>query len=245
MSHNPTRNRTRATLVLLFGVILLAACARPSLRSTGSEQPVIHSSPDDTGVKLHVDSCHAPGLVTLDSIVRVAALETGGGDASGVVIAPNLVLTAAHVLGGEDVGLVYIGQQYRQALVLGRDVQSDLALLGVGTDLLIPISISRNVLADDEAVWAVSYPLAQQQITTRGQFFYYREGGLLTSAAIDAGSSGGGLLRCINGEFSLAGMIRSYMAYYRQGKQVMVPERSISVPAETIEAFVHLNGFEL
>ncbi|NNF15735.1 MAG: hypothetical protein HKN70_03255 [Gammaproteobacteria bacterium] len=233
-------------LITVATLCLLGACANTPV-ITSSEKAVAKPATADFTRPNHpqTEACQAPDYHTLDSIVRVATLEVGGGDASGVVIAPNVVLTAAHVLEGNEAGLVYIGQRYKKAVVLGEDPYSDLVLLGVGTENLEPIALSEMSLRISEAVWAVGYPLAQQRTTTQGEFFSYRNGGLLTSAEIKAGSSGGGLLRCENGKFRLAGMVQSYLAYYRHGEPVSYPKRSISVPADAILAFVHIHGIEL
>lgn len=230
---------------MVGGLLLIAACAESRIKPDASA--LVTTQPASTShvpVYPHI-RCNNPGFNTLDSIVRVANVSTGGGDGSGIVIAPNIVLTAAHVLEDSQIGLVYIGSQYKEATIIGSDPYSDLALLMVGTENLQPIQISDRGLVSNESVWAVGFPLALDQATTEGEFFRYRNGGLLTSADIDAGSSGGGLLHCEHGKFKLAGMIRSYLARYNQGHPIAIPNRSISVPADAIEAFMSLHGVSL
>lgn len=233
----------RRTLLVFSATLLAASCAESRIKpdTTSAAVTTAPSSASHVPVYPHLH-CKKPGYDTLDAIVRVANISTGGGDGSGVVIAPNIVLTAAHVLEDSTVGLVYIGSQYKEATIIGRDTYSDLALLMVGTENLEPIQISDRGLVSNESVWAVGFPLALDQATTTGEFFRYRNGGLLTSAGIDAGSSGGGLLHCEHGQFKLAGMIRSYLARMQQGEAVAIPHRSISVPADAIEAFMSLHG---
>ncbi len=223
--------------------MILSACAETPVKPSAIPASLT-SEPARANHVAHYQHvrCNNPGFETLDAIVRVANTSTGGGDGSGVVIAPNVVLTAAHVLEDSSVGMVYIGNHYKFATILGRDPYSDLALLMVGTENLEPIQISDRGLAVNESVWAVGFPLALDQTTTTGEFFRYRNGGLLTSAGIDAGSSGGGLLHCERGQFKLAGMIRSYLARVKHGQAVAIPHRSISVPADAIEAFMNLHG---
>lgn len=220
--------------------LLLSACAsntHSALYSSDNSQEINSARYAEL-----YKTCSPDNAMALASVVRVANFDTEGGDGSGVVIAPNVVLTAAHVLDHQESGLVYIGSQYKKAMVLGRDTSADLALLMVGTENIEPIPLSRRGLRSNEAVWAVGYPLALAQSTTYGEFLRYRNGGLLTTAEIDAGSSGGGLLHCENGQVRVAGMIRSYMAYYKDGVPVRLPGRSIAVPASAIEAFVALHG---
>ncbi|MEM7081884.1 MAG: serine protease [Pseudomonadota bacterium] len=244
MIHGPRSFRRALCLLWLVGsALLLTACAETRIKPASTHYSVT-ATPQAANLvahHAHID-CRSPDYETLDAIVRVASITTNGGDGSGVVVAPNVVLTAAHVLEGASVGLVYIGNHYKEATVLGRDAYSDLALLMVGTENLQPIQISDRGLVTNESVWAVGFPLALDQSTTKGQFYRYRNGGLLTSAGIDAGSSGGGLLHCERGTFKLAGMIRSYLARVRQGEAVAIPNRSISVPADAIEAFINLHG---
>lgn len=230
-------------LIVVGAAIVLASCAQTRVKPNDVPASLTHQPSSTHHVpEYHRARCNAPGFDTLDAIVRVANGSTGGGDGSGVVIAPNVVLTAAHVLEDASVGMVYIGSNYKRATILGLDPHTDLALLMVGTENLEPIQISDRGLATNESVWAVGYPLALDQTTTRGEFFHYRNGGLLTSAGIDAGSSGGGLLHCEHGKFKLAGMIRSYLARVSQGQTIAIPHRSIAVPADAIEAFMNLHG---
>ena len=230
-------------LIVLGAAILLSACAETRVKPSSIPASLASEpAPINLVAQYQHVRCNSPGFNTLDAIVRVANTSTGGGDGSGVVIAPNVVLTAAHVLEDSTVGMVYIGSHYKEATILGRDPFSDLALLMVGTENLEPIQISDRGLAINESVWAVGFPLALDQTTTTGEFFRYRNGGLLTSADINAGSSGGGLLHCEHGQFKLAGMIRSYLARVKHGQAIAIPHRSISVPADAIEAFMNLHG---
>jgi len=234
--------RSARILWLTALAFFLGACSTNSHTVVAGPQSATLITP--ASLAAHYQACAPNNPNTLASVVRVANFAADGGDGSGVVIAPNVVLTAAHVLDHEEAGLVYIGEQYKKAVVLGRDARADLALLMVGTENIEPIPLSRRGLHENEEVWAVGYPLALSQSTTQGEFLRYRNGGLLTSASIDAGSSGGGLLHCENGQVRVAGMIRSYMAYYHNGVPVRLPERSIAVPAAAIEAFVILHGLK-
>lgn len=75
------------------------------------------------------------------SIVAISVVPALGGEAavtgSGVVVAPDRVLTAAHLLAGSAPTVITVGSQVVAAQVLGVDLETDLALLKVeGVDLV-------------------------------------------------------------------------------------------------------------
>ncbi len=187
--------------------------------------------------------CNAPGAGALSAVVRVATLT--GNDGSGVVIASNRVLTAAHVVTDERQALVLIGDEYRDASVIAVDVQSDLAMLDVDTEQLPVLPLARTGLFEHEPVWTVGFPLALDQVAHAGHYQHHVDGAIYTSASTNAGGSGGGLLRCDDGEFELAGMIRGYGAYWRGGELLRIKDLSISVPADTITEFALRSGVPL
>src|SRR5215217_2884512 len=63
----------------------------------------------------------------------VVGLGRGWGRGSGVVIAPNQVLTVAHVLRGEEVAVAFADSDVREGRVLGSDPDLDVAVIGVDT----------------------------------------------------------------------------------------------------------------
>lgn len=217
--------RRLSPAIALTALLLGAGCATtPASRGDEARSP------------LQPEMCIDPDETLLASVVRVATGD--GGDASGVVIGPDRVLTAAHVVTGAPRTLVMVDGGYREAAVLAMDEDADLALLGVGTGALRPLRLARSDLSAYEPVWAIGYPLALEQTTTRGRFNSITNGRLYASAPIQAGSSGGGLLRCRQGRFELAGIIRGYGARWLGGRLVSLPDLSIATPAEHIEHFV-------
>lgn len=176
-----------------------------------------------------------PSAETLQSIVRV---DSGGGvKASGVIVDIDRVLTVAHIIDSPGTIEIGIRNALRPADVLAVDPAADLALLSVNTGTIRPVPMSFKNLSKTEQVWAVGYPLARRQQTTHGFFQGTERGRLYTTATIDSGSSGGGLFRCRDGTFELAGIVRGYLAY-RRGSQYVNSGDSTSVSASRIKLFL-------
>ena len=189
----------------------------------------------------HADSrCGWPDSTSLQAVLAVAAED--GSYASGVVVARNRVLTAAHAISPGTRVFVGVRSQYRRARVISVDTENDLAVLSVDTGSIIPLSIAAKEPRLSEPVWAVGFPRAQAKTTSFGVFQKKMQGALHTSAPIDSGQSGGGLLSCEAGRYSLAGMLRGYGAYYRGGEYVKLQNHSVSVAATTIQHFVQANN---
>ena len=187
-------------------------------------------------------TCQWPSNQILNSIV---AIESGDNShASGVVVSNNLVITAAHVLEDYDNTAVEINNAKHRATVLLVDQASDVALLSVATENLYPIPLSKSDLYKSQAVWAAGYPRAQSLLTTSGNFVSQKAEAIHTSAGIDSGESGGGLLSCEDGKFVLAGMLRGYGAYRTENGLVRLEDYSISVAASDIKFTLDLGKNE-
>lgn len=187
-------------------------------------------------------NCNWPSSTILNSIVPI---ESGNSShASGVVVSDNLVITAAHVLEDYDDTEVAINDVLYPASVLLVDRESDIALLSVMTENLFPIPLSKFELYESQEVWAAGYPRAQNLHTSSGNFVSKKAEAIHTSAGIDSGESGGGLLTCENGEFVLAGMLRGYGAYRTEQGLVRIKDYSISVAASDIKFTLDLSHNE-
>jgi len=172
---------------------------------------------------------------SLNAIVAVAGED--GSYASGVVINPNRVLTAAHALSTAHKVFVNINSRYRPAKIVMIDRADDLAMLSVDTSGVVPLHVASSDPLADEAVWAVGFPRASDKETTPGRLTRNNAGSLHASAGIDLGQSGGGLLFCNNGSYQLAGMLRGYGAYVQGDRFVKLRNHSVSVGASTIQRF--------
>lgn len=181
--------------------------------------------------------CNWPDDGTLRAILPVAT--DHGSHASGIVVSQNRVLTAAHALSGSDRVFVRVSNDFRLARVILFDKQSDLAVLSVDTENISPVPMTLNEPLERQPVWAVGFPRAQGKTTSAGVFQRNRQGALHTSAGIDSGQSGGGLLTCERGSYQLLGMLRGYGAYLSGDRYVKLENHSVSVAAATIQAFVN------
>src|SRR3954453_18224776 len=77
----------------------------------------------------------------------VAGLGRGWGRGSGVVIAPNRVLTNAHVLRGGGVGVTFSGGEPVHGRVAGVDPDLDIAVISAETGERAPIAWDIDALA--------------------------------------------------------------------------------------------------
>jgi len=181
-------------------------------------------------------ACLWPGPDSLAAVIPVAAAD--GSRASGVVVGQNRILTAAHAVAPDTEVFVGIDAQFHTAHVLLRDVANDLLILVADTANISPLPISLAEPRLLEPVWAVGFPRAQAKTTSMGVLQRKIHGALHASAPIDSGQSGGGLLLCHEGAYTLAGMLRGYGAYLEGGEYVRLKNHSVSVAAATIQQFV-------
>ena len=187
-------------------------------------------------VAMAAPTCEWPDESALEAILPVAT--DHGSHASGVVVAPDRVLTAAHALNGGQQYFVRIDGGFRKARLIMKSSAHDLAVLEVETDSIKPLPLSVEEPSASQAVWAVGFPRAQGKTTSSGVFQRNRQGALHTSAPIDSGQSGGGLLSCEQGHYELLGMLRGYGAYLSGDRYVKLQNHSVAVAATTINQFV-------
>lgn len=183
--------------------------------------------------------CSKPGAATLAAVLPVAT--DHGSYASGVVVEHGRVLTAAHAVQGASRFFVRTGEQFLRADLISVDHESDLAVLAVDTGSIRPLSLALGGLNASEPVWAVGFPRARALETSSGVFQRVSGGAVHTSASIDSGQSGGGLLSCSRGTYVVAGMLRGYGAYRSGERYVKLDNHSVSVAADTIRHFLAIH----
>ncbi len=178
------------------------------------------------------DYCEAPSAAVLDSVVRITGENTEG---SGVVIAPDRVITAAHVVTAMRVPMVEINGVQRPALVTAVNEAKDFALLEVSTGGLEVVPLRATPMEEYETVWAVGFPLGGEQVVNEGEFEDIIEDGTLhTTASVDHGQSGGGLISCENGRHVLAGMTIGFGAIDTGGEIIRLDDYSVALSAMDI-----------
>jgi len=206
----------------------LAAAPLPLARGSRSGSLLVRTGTAAPGSR----GCRWPDEGALSAVLPI--MTDHGSHASGVVFATDRVLTAAHALSDSSRVFVRIAEGFRSAKLLLRDESTDVAVLQVDTRGIAPLPIVRGEPTERQAVWAVGYPRAAGRTTTSGVFQRTRAGALHSSAPIDSGQSGGALLTCERGLFSVLGMLRGYGAYRSGGGYVKLDNHSVSVAGATI-----------
>ncbi|MBL8720041.1 MAG: trypsin-like peptidase domain-containing protein [Myxococcales bacterium] len=169
-----------------------------------------------------------------DGIVRIESGCRGGG--SGLVWAADRVVTAAHLLEDDTVRVGLPDGRSVEAKVLGRDEGTDVALLGLDGEKLVPPA---RVGLDDAKVGHLTISLARPGKTVRaalgmigtlGEAFRARGGGkidryLQPDGGIPAGFAGGAL-------FDLHGRVLGL------NTPALHPEAGLTIPTTTLERVV-------
>jgi len=184
------------------------------------------------------EQCGWPERDALETVVRVTSDD--GSHASGVVIEQDTVLTAAHAVDEHFQSYIIVGEEVRNADIVLIDRSRDLAILEVETGTIRPIRLGAQDLSVSAKVWAVGFPRAESKTTSSGSFKVKAEtdGALHTTAPIDSGQSGGGLISCEAGRHVLAGMLRGFAAYVSGDSYVKIKNHSVSVASAEIRSFI-------
>ncbi len=180
--------------------------------------------------------CDSPSDSITQSVVRVVGDD--GSWASGVVVDNGRILTAAHVIRESNKISVGNKEELRPARLIRLDGKNDLAMLDAQTEVWLPIRVGDGILSSQQRVWAVGFPLAKEQVASAGRYEQLFNGGLQTTADVDSGQSGGGLITCQRGDHVLSGIIRGFGAYREGDKLYKLKDFSISVDTPTIKAFI-------
>jgi hypothetical protein len=133
---------------------------------------------------------------------RVVRIETARGTGSGAVVSPDgFILTAAHVVAGEEAPKIFFQDETSlTATVVRRNASADLALLRVAGTALPCVALGEARLAPAADTWIVGSPggKALTGSVTKGIVSGYRERDgwpiLQTDASMSPGNSGGPLL---------------------------------------------------
>lgn len=161
---------------------------------------------------------------------------------SGVVVSQDgYIITNAHVIDkADDIVVVLNDGRRANAVVIGTDVDSDLALIKVDLDNLIPLDFRQSPILVGDIALAIGNPFGVGQTVTQGIVSATGRTGLgvttyedfiQTDAAINPGNSGGALVDS-NGE--LMGI--NTVIYSRSGGSMGI---GFAIPASTVQKVMH------
>lgn len=158
----------------------------------------------------------APDLAALfadvkDGVVRIEVTTCfAGGTGSGALLAPDLVVTAAHVVDGAETVQLLVDGSTARGEVIGMDVEKDLALVRSSRSFDAHVfSVAPQTPAVGTDVVAIGYPLSgplsltgpgfvsahDEEVVYGGEGDETRVGGLMrTSLLTNRGNSGGPVL---------------------------------------------------
>lgn len=185
--------------------------------------------------------CDVPSDEILESILRVVGENPEGNmvQGSAVVVAENRVITAAHVVNDLTHLNIRIGNSSRAAQIIFTSTDRDIALLEVDTSGLQAVRFAENRLNTNDQVWAIGYPLGGNLTSSAGEFVKKLNSYKLhTTAEVNHGQSGGGLITCSDGNYTLAGMIISYGAVVRDGEYVRLNDYSVAVTTDEVSSLI-------
>lgn len=188
------------------------------------------------------NNCHIPEKNDLQAIVQIMVEDKGF--SSGVVIAKDRILTVAHALSGNSDIFMAVNGVLTPATPLVVSEFYDLAMLKVKTGSIEPIAIGSKSIGLNEQVWAIGYPLGQQIRTSMGVVTNKKNSSIYSSAHINSGTSGGGLLRCKNdgtNEYELAGIVKAFVASVNDGVAINTGD-SVAVGLDAMQGVLEYDN---
>lgn len=192
---------------------------------------VVLAAPDAGQLRRHAETEPEYLFARLAPSVLMVRVDTslGGGQGSGVVVAPDLVATNAHVIEGATSVRVRSGDRDWPAVVIRSDSR-DIAILRVA-GLNRPVPRRRRVasLAVGERVYSLGSPDGLELTFADGLVSRLGNGLIQTSAPISSGSSGGGL-------FDSRGRLVGITTWARVGSREVVRQNlNFALPVDILE----------
>lgn len=132
-------------------------------------------------------------------------LQQGNSLGSGVIVSKDgYIITNAHVIeGADEIVIVFNDGSKARASVVGRDVESDLAVIKVERNDLVPMAFRDTAIEVGDVALAIGNPFGVGQTVTQGIISATGRAGIgvsnfeefiQTDAAINPGNSGGALV---------------------------------------------------
>ncbi|MGB0866237.1 MAG: S1 family peptidase [Granulosicoccaceae bacterium] len=181
-------------------------------------------------------------LAVRDTVLVVSAED--GTVGSGVVVAPNRVLTAAHAVRSGGQLQATVARQQVPAHAVSYDIQRDLALLAVNTADLPILELMARDLSPGESIWVAGHPRGGTRQFSFGQVVGPWRDALRVTAFVEQGQSGGALLACEDGLVYLGGTLSGYGALETEGQQQRLPDFSLAVPIAELRSFLRSAGVQ-
>lgn len=131
-----------------------------------------------------------------------------GGQGSGTLIAPDTLVTAAHVVDGAET--MTVGDVKLPATVARVDKENDIAVLNVPGLACPCVPLAAHDAALDEAVVVIGFPannIVGRQIVTRGTAQGNHGNRLVLEANVVPGNSGGGVFVFRDGHWQMVGVL--------------------------------------
>jgi S1-C subfamily serine protease len=131
----------------------------------------------------------------------VFRIESGLSQGSGFLVdSSGFILTNAHVVAGQTSAAAVLDSTHRIALqIVYRDNDADVAVLRAAAAAVrgrpvLPLAASDSTVEPGERVFAIGYPLNQEQTLTSGIVSSVRAGAIISDVNINHGNSGGPML---------------------------------------------------
>ena len=227
----------------------------------------VERAPVGTGVTLELSALpegEAPGYQEiydkcLPSVVSIEATGMGGiGEGSGIIMTSDgYILTNNHVIEGSswvEVVLLDGSERRYDAKLVGRDSQSDLAVLKVEAEGLTPAEFGNSSLVEvGDPALALGNPLgAQFAGSMTDGMISFRDRGvtvdgyemelLQTTAALNSGNSGGALLNAYGQVIGVTTLKMMSESDTIEGLGFAIPTRTVKEVADTLIATGHIGG---
>jgi len=196
-----------------------------------------------TSLVTFVGTLHVMELTSFDNMREVTYLvKTDTGYGSGVLFAPNRILTAAHVVDGET----NITINGLKASIIRIDKENDLATLYV--ELACPCAVLAEDRPNiDDSIYVIGYPIYPgfiTQLLTEGRIQNYILGAedgvkyMVTTAPVISGNSGGPVfVRTVFG-YEVVGIVVQVAVLPTGFGVSFIPHINKSIPIDSIKKFL-------